>query len=107
MNRIFSVIWNHSLNAWVVASENASRQGKRGSVGAVHNVEDSELCAPLRTLQFAIALILGGAILVPASALASGLPTGGQVVLGSGQILTPDQQQMVINQTTQKLAIDW
>ncbi len=47
MNRIFSVIWNHSLNAWVVASENASRQGKRGSVGAVHNVEDSELCAPL------------------------------------------------------------
>ncbi|MDF3163788.1 YDG domain-containing protein [Pseudomonas proteolytica] len=107
MNRIFSVIWNHSLNAWVVASENASRQGKRGSVGAVHDVEDSELCAPLRTLQFAIALILGGAILVPASALASGLPTGGQVVLGNGQILTPDQQQMVINQTTQKLAIDW
>ncbi|NMY49245.1 YDG domain-containing protein [Pseudomonas sp. WS 5027] len=107
MNRIFSVIWNHSLSAWVVASENASRQAKRGSVGAVHDVEHTELCAPLRPLQFAIALILGGATLVPASALASGLPTGGQVVLGNGQILTPDQQQMVINQTTQKLAIDW
>ncbi len=99
MNRIFSVIWNHSLSAWVVASEHASRHGKRTSVGAVQTPEQK---GPLRTLALAIALVLA-----PVGASAADLPTGGQVVLGSGQILTPDQQQMIINQSSNKLAIDW
>lgn len=99
MNRIFSVIWNHSLSAWVVASEHASRHGKRTSVGAVQTPEQK---GPLRALAAAIALILA-----PVGAFAAELPTGGQVVLGSGQILTPDQQQMIINQSSNKLAIDW
>ncbi|MBO0494342.1 YDG domain-containing protein, partial [Pseudomonas sp. Marseille-Q1929] len=99
MNRIFSVIWNHSLSAWVVASEHACRHGKRTSVGAVQTPEQK---GPLRALALAIALILA-----PVGAFAADLPTGGQVVLGSGQILTPDQQQMIVNQSSNKLAIDW
>jgi len=31
MNRVFSTFWNHGLGAWVVTSEHASRQGKRGA----------------------------------------------------------------------------
>ncbi len=99
MNRIFSVIWNHSLSAWVVASEHASRHGKRTSIGAVQTPEHK---GPLRALAMAIALTLA-----PVGAFAADLPTGGHVVLGSGQILTPDQQQMIINQSSNKLAIDW
>ena len=99
MNRIFSVIWNHSLSAWVVASEHACRHGKRTSVGAVQTPEQK---GPLRALAVAIVLILA-----PVGAFAADLPTGGHVVLGSGQILTPDQQQMIINQSSNKLAIDW
>ncbi|MGC6388426.1 ESPR domain-containing protein [Ewingella sp. S1.OA.A_B6] len=35
MNCIFSVIWNHSSNAFVVVSELATRRGKRSDVGAI------------------------------------------------------------------------
>lgn len=107
MNRIFSVIWNHSLNAWVVASENASRQGKRGTVGAISNTENTQGKGRMQRLSVAIALTLGGGLLASMPALAVDLPSGGKVVLGNGQILTPDQQKMIINQSSQKLAIDW
>ncbi|WP_395606664.1 YDG domain-containing protein [Pseudomonas sp. B22129] len=107
MNRIFSVIWNHSLNAWVVASENASREGKRGTVGAISNTENTQGKGRLQRLSVAIALTLGGGLLTSMPALAVDLPNGGKVVLGNGQILTPDQQKMIINQSSQKLAIDW
>lgn len=99
MNRIFSVIWNHSLGAWVVASEHASRQGKRTCVGSVQHPEQA---GTLRALAVAIALTLA-----PTGVFAADLPTGGKVVLGNGQILSPDQQQMIINQASNKLAIDW
>lgn len=112
MNRIFSVIWNHSLDTWVVASENACRQGKRSTVGSVSGTEKTGAGKVrgkglLRQLPVAVALTLGGGALSSFAASAASLPTGGNVVLGSGQILTPDQQQMIINQSTQKLAIDW
>ena len=41
------------------------------------------------------------------AALAADLPTGGQVVSGSGAISQPNAQQMIIDQSSNKLAINW
>lgn len=83
MNRTYALIWNHALGAWAVAHEHARKRGK--GAGAV----------------MAASLVLAG------SAFAADLPTGGQVVSGSGSINQPNAQQMVIDQASNKLAIDW
>jgi len=91
MNRIFSVIWNHSLNAFVVTSEHATRHGKRSSSGAG------------AVLAFAV----GAITVLPAVGMAADLPTGGTVVQGSGQIGAANGNQMTITQSTDKMAINW
>jgi len=83
MNRTYALVWNHCLGAWSVADEHARRCGK--GAGAV----------------------LAAALLLPGLALAADLPTGGNIVSGSGQIDTPNGNQMVIDQDSNKLAIDW
>lgn len=83
MNRTYALVWNPSLATWSVANEHARRRGK--GAGAV----------------LATALLLSG------GAVAADLPTGGQVVAGQGQIGTPSNNQMVIDQASNKLAIDW
>ncbi len=83
MNRTYALVWNHALRAWSVAHEHARRRGK--GAGAV----------------------LAAALLLPLTAIAADLPTGGQVVVGQGQIGTPSANQMVIDQASNKLAIDW
>lgn len=83
MNRTYALIWNHALGAWTVAHEHARKRGK--GAGAV----------------MAASLVLAG------SAFAADLPTGGQVVSGSGAINQPNANQMVIDQASNKLAIDW
>jgi len=82
MNRAFSLVWNSRLRTWCVASEFARR----------HRVGSATL------LTFTLLLD---------SAVAADLPVGGQLVSGSGTISQPDSQQMVIDQTSNKLAIDW
>ena len=83
MNRTYALVWNHCLGAWSVADEHARRCGK--GAGAV----------------------LAAALLLPGLALAADLPTGGNIISGSGQIGTPNSNQMVIDQASNKLAIDW
>ncbi len=83
MNRTYALVWNHALRAWSVAHEHARRRGK--GAGAV----------------------LAAALSLPLTAFAADLPTGGQVVAGQGQIGTPSANQMVIDQASNKLAIDW
>ncbi|CDM42558.1 MULTISPECIES: MBG domain-containing protein [Pseudomonadaceae] len=83
MNRSYALIWNHALGAWAVAHEHARKRGK--GAGAI----------------LATSLVLAG------STFAADLPTGGQVVSGSGSISQPNGQQMVIDQASNKLAIDW
>ena len=83
MNRTYALVWNPSLGAWNVAHEHARRRGK--GAGAV----------------------LAAALLLPALASAADLPTGGQVTAGQGQIGLPANNQMVIDQASNKLAIDW
>ncbi|MFP6849988.1 MAG: MBG domain-containing protein [Pseudomonas sp.] len=83
MNRTYALVWNPSLGAWTVTDERARRRGK--GAGAV----------------------LAAALLLPLMASAADLPTGGNVVSGSGAINQPNAQQMVIDQASNKLAIDW
>jgi len=54
-----------------------------------------------------LALAVASAFAFPASGIAGDLPTGGTVVLGSGQITQPGKHQMTITQSTDKLAINW
>ncbi len=91
MNRIFAIVWNRALGAWVVASEHATTRGKRGA-------------SARRAVG---ALALGIAALDPTDVLAADLPSGGQIVLGNGSIGTPSASQMVIDQASGKLAVDW
>ncbi|MBU2067457.1 MAG: filamentous hemagglutinin N-terminal domain-containing protein, partial [Gammaproteobacteria bacterium] len=83
MNRTYALVWNPSLAAWTVTDERARRRGK--GAGAV----------------------LAAALLLPLTAIAADLPSGGQVVAGSGAINQPNASQMVIDQASNKLAIDW
>jgi filamentous hemagglutinin family protein len=83
MNRAYALVWNPRTGGWSVADEHARRHGK--GAGAI----------------LAASLLLAGPV------LAADLPTGGQVVSGSGSISQPNAQQMVIDQASNKLAIDW
>ena len=83
MNRTYALVWNPNLGDWSVADEHARRRGK--GAGAV----------------------LAAILLLPALANAADLPTGGQVTAGQGQIGLPANNQMVIDQASNKLAIDW
>jgi filamentous hemagglutinin family protein len=93
LNRIFRVVWNAVLGEWQVASEHTKGRGKTKSV---------------RLGGGGFARLTAGSILVlfSAGALAE-LPTGGQVTAGSGQINTPSNGHMVINQNSNKMVIDW
>ncbi|MDF0605676.1 filamentous hemagglutinin N-terminal domain-containing protein [Neisseriaceae bacterium TC5R-5] len=88
MNKIFSLIWNTSIGGWVVASEHSRRHGKTGSGS-----------------RGALALLAG--TLLSGAVYAADLPTGGSIKLGSGSISQPNSQQLNIQQSTSKLAIDW
>lgn len=83
MNRTYALIWNHALGAWAVAPEHARKRGKGAGV------------------------VLAASLALTGPAFAADLPTGGQVVSGSGSINQPNAQQMVIDQASNKLAIDW
>ncbi len=83
MNRIYTTIWNHAINAWTVVSEVASTRGKRGA-----------------------SRVAGALLLAPLAAAAGDLPTGGTVTAGQGS-LHQAGNVLTIQQNTDKLAIDW
>ncbi|MDX1590219.1 MAG: filamentous hemagglutinin N-terminal domain-containing protein, partial [Oleiphilaceae bacterium] len=92
MNKVFSIVWNHALQSWVVASELTPRRGKRGGAG-----------------KKAMALILGGTLSAVAQAAppaSNALPSHGQVA--SGQVsISQTSNTMTIHQSTQKGIINW
>jgi filamentous hemagglutinin family protein len=53
------------------------------------------------------AMLLAGTMLSAHAASAQNLPQGGQVVGGAATIAQPSANQMVINQSTQRAAINW
>jgi len=86
LNRVFRLIWNESIEAWVAVAEHTRGRGKRAS----------------RPAAIVIAGVFG---LAGAPALAG--PTGGQVLSGSASITTPSAGSTVINQTTNQAIINW
>ena len=85
MNRIFNLVWSHTLGAWVVASEHAARRRRSGR----------------------LRLLAGTLALAPLFLPAADLPRDGRVTLGAGSIGSPAGSSLQIQQNSQKLAIDW
>lgn len=86
MNRSYRLVWNHLLDAWVAASENARGRGKSASG---------------RKLLAAVLLSSAG---LAQTALAA--PTGGQVSAGAGNI-AQSATTTTITQQSQNLSINW
>ncbi len=91
MNKVHQVVWNAARRVWMAVSEKA-----RGNGNLLSYVLG---CAAL------FAAVAAGA--PSASALGPGaLPTGGQIVSGSGSI-SQSGNRMKINQQSQKMIADW
>ena len=93
MNRIYRTVWNAARGQWQVAPENVKRHSKSSArrshtVGAVAS------------------LAVGSILLLPLSALASSLPSGGEIRAGNGDI-KQSGNEMRINQDSDRMAIDW
>lgn len=92
MNRVYRLIWNEALGAFVPASELSRARGKRSS-----RVLRSTVCA-------ALALVACEA--VAADPAPNALPSGGQVIQGAAA-LNESAGQLDITQSTDRVVIDW
>ncbi|MNU91032.1 Heme/hemopexin-binding protein precursor [compost metagenome] len=97
MNRIYRLVYNHTLGLVQVASELGASPG--ATSGAAHRVPTGLHLTPL-----ALGLLLSVSSL---GVMAQSLPSGGNIVSGSGQIGAPSGNQLIINQASDKLAINW
>jgi len=93
MNRIYRTVWNVAKGQWQVAPETVKSQGKSRSRGT-------------RTVGTLASLAVGSILLLPLSAFADGLPSGGEVRAGEGSI-EQSGSEMRINQKSDRMAIDW
>jgi filamentous hemagglutinin family protein len=92
MNKVYSVVWNYSLQTWTVASEKASSRGKRKNSG--------------KRAIGAIASAVLSPVIFAAPPAPNELPTNGQVV--AGQIgISQTQNSMNIHQQSQNGIINW
>ena len=97
MNRIFRLVWNDTVQAWVAVSEKSKARGKRSARAVA-------LVAPMMATL---------AMLPPAQAgppMPNDLPTGGRVTAGAAVIVpgsAPGTAVLDINQTTQRATINW
>ena len=87
MNKVYALVWNQTQGCWNVAHEGARRRRRSGSG---------------KGLVVAVASLLA----LVGMPLAFALPTGGQVVSGSADILAQGPN-MSINQHTDKLTTNW
>ncbi|MBV8036797.1 MBG domain-containing protein [Roseateles sp.] len=87
MNKTYRLIWNELSQSWVPAPEGARARGKRGG-------------GTLRLAALSLALLAAGAV------QAQALPSGGQIVAGSGSI-AQNGNTLTITQTSDKLAANW
>ena len=90
MNRFYRVVWNAATGVWQAVSENSKGQSKSG-----------------RSRSVSLSTLAAGAfVLMPLSAFAANLPTGGQIIAGSGSI-NESGNSMTITQTSGKMAANW
>ena len=95
MNRVYRLVWNEALDAWIAVSEitrgRRKRNGRRAAI-----------------LVSLLGLNSLGAYATPPAP--TELPTGGKVVAGAATISpasTPDAAVLNIDQASQRAAIDW
>ena len=96
MNRVFRLIFNEALAAWIPVAETARARGKRSRHGAA-------LLTPL------IAVLSPGMAAFAAPAPTT-LPTGGTVVAGAATLTsstTSASAVLNVDQTSQRAVIDW
>jgi filamentous hemagglutinin family protein len=86
MNNTYRLVWNELSNTWVAVAENVKGRGKR-SAGAL-----------LLTALTGVALAQ--------SVSTQQLPTGGQIVSGSGSI-TAQGANMTVNQNSARMIANW
>lgn len=86
MNNTYRLIWNELANTWVAVAENAKSRGKR-SAGAL--------------LLTAVA-----SVAMAQTVSTQQLPTGGQIVSGSGTI-SAQGAAMTVNQNTARMIANW
>lgn len=94
MNRIYRLCWNLATSQWVAASELA-----RGSRPAVPGTPHLTRGPRATSIALAVALALG-------AGMAHAGQTGGQVAAGVGAI-HQDGATTTINQTSQRLSLNW
>lgn len=92
LNRVYRVVWNAAKAVWQAVCETGKAHGKERSARSLR-----------RAAVVAGLLAFGGAVAAPA---VTELPTGGNVVAG-GATISSSGSNMVIDQTTQRTAIDW
>ncbi|ANH69622.1 YDG domain-containing protein [Mitsuaria sp. 7] len=95
LNHSYRLVWNELCGAFVAVPEFARGRGKRTG-GTVR-----------RAIAAAIAAAAAGTFAGPAAALDAGaLPTGGQITAGNAS-LTQQGAQLRIDQTSNKLILNW
>ena len=99
MNKVYRLIWNETVGAWVAVAEIARARGKPSRGGAARKRLRRLMLTPL-------ALAVAGIGLVHAAPGATELPAGGKIVAGQARI-SQGNATMDINQTSGRAAIDW
>ncbi|HDQ0125853.1 TPA: filamentous hemagglutinin N-terminal domain-containing protein, partial [Escherichia coli] len=102
MNRIYKLKFDKRRNELVVVSEITAGMGKAKATGRVEGVKASRRGVHAMALS-----LLSGMIMMANPVTAANLPTGGQIVAGSGSIQTPSGNQMNIHQNSQNMVTNW
>ena len=96
MNNIYRLVWNRTINQWVVACEFA-RSTQRGASRTRRAGASARSAAPMLSV---LAISLGLAGIVQAA------PIGGQITAGSGNI-SQTASTTTILQSSQNLSLNW
>ncbi|PMR77801.1 filamentous hemagglutinin N-terminal domain-containing protein, partial [Billgrantia endophytica] len=100
MNRIYRTLFNRRLGRFQVVAENARQRRKSGGQsgrGASSGSSGSLTSGSL----------LAASLLLAGTAHGANLPSGGEIVHGSGTISTPGAQHLRVAQASDKLIANW
>ena len=104
LNRVYRVVFNRSKGVWQAVAEIGKSAGKSTSPRQKAPGLVKTLVALAQ--QLTPKALIGSLFFVSASALAAELPQNGQVTHGQANIQS-DGQNMTVNQTSDKAAINW
>ncbi|HAF2404754.1 TPA: filamentous hemagglutinin N-terminal domain-containing protein, partial [Salmonella enterica] len=102
MNRIYKLKFDKRRNELVVVSEITAGVGKAKATGSVEGGKASRRGVRVMALS-----LLSGMVMMAHPVSAASLPTGGQIVAGSGSIQTPSGNLMNVHQNSQNMVANW